>query len=541
MLVLLSLIALGSPARATSVEPRVKLLVREHASLGSRIVDRVAEGKKLTALGRNADGTWTHVQTGRHEGWVPTAQLIKHVVGNVGAAGASDEEEAKPLAKRRSVRPETWVSTSRYHDGEDNKLTVSVAKSELYGRPAAGGAVLGVVRRGEVVQLVRKSTDKKWCLVDVGGGEVAWLDARAVKPGAVKSAPLPSADGVPTVEEPAPAKRLQAEVAAAEPPPPAPAPAPAPAATTTAKSDPPREEEAPPLDDTKGKKSKKAKRPVRLASREGGEPIRVSAPASEPQSEVTVEKSAAAPTARANHFGIGARAGFAVLEQRFTSNTTGALTNYDATTNAFGIIVGAGYGRAVGQYFRFGIDASYAFAGAAAVKYHAPDGDITLGVNAHTIDAGLSAGVGFRALGGLTLRLRVGADVAFNMIQSNVKAPLPSDRVLGMAIGLGLDIPRLFAIGERAFGVRVYGGALAPAQRAQTAGLEEGKNSTTYGAAFGGALDLGLYKGLGLEAAYSYGFALTHFTGQATRNTNITEAERGTSQHLLSLGLAYSL
>jgi hypothetical protein len=81
---------------------------------------------------------------------------------------------------------------------------------------------------------------------------------------------------------------------------------------------------------------------------------------------------------------------------------------------------------------------------------------------------------------------------------------------------------------------------MVPAQRAQTIGLEEGTKSSTIGAAFGGGLSYGLYKGLGLEANYEYGFVLTHYTGPAKRNTSITAADRGNAQHLITLGLAYN-
>ena len=79
-----------------------------------------------------------------------------------------------------------------------------------------------------------------------------------------------------------------------------------------------------------------------------------------------------------------------------------------------------------------------------------------------------------------------------------------------------------------------------PAQRAQTIGLEEGQKSSTIGASLGGGFLYGLYKGLGLEANYQYGFVLTHYTGQANRNTSITSADRGNATHLITLGLAYN-
>jgi hypothetical protein len=93
--------------------------------------------------------------------------------------------------------------------------------------------------------------------------------------------------------------------------------------------------------------------------------------------------------------------------------------------------------------------------------------------------------------------------------------------------------------------VSLYGGGLVPAQRAQTVGLEDGPQSTTFGAFFGGALSFTLmqpnmekYKGsLAIEAAYQYEFVATHYTGLSRRNNTITVADRGSATHLISLGL----
>jgi hypothetical protein len=257
--------------------------------------------------------------------------------------------------------------------------------------------------------------------------------------------------------------------------------------------------------------------------------------------DASVARSAGTPHG-ANYFGIGARGGLAIINQRFTSNGTGALSNYEASTNAFGLTVGLGYTRGIGRYFRLGLDGAYSFAGAAGVRYHTADGsDPVLGVQTHTIDAGANLGLHFNVIGGFDIRARIGMDMNMNLIQASTKVPLPSDRVLGMAVGLAIDMPALFRIVGHAFGAHLYAGGIVPASRAQTAGLEEGKTSSTYGAAFGGMLSLQLYKGLGLDFAYSYAFSATHFAGQAARNLTITSADRGSAQHLLTLGLSYNL
>jgi uncharacterized protein YgiM (DUF1202 family) len=535
---------------AATVEPKVRVLVRERPSTSARIVDRVPAGKRMPLLGKNADGSWAHVDTGRHDGWVPSAQLrgSKGLAVPVRHSEEDDEEEVvqRPLVKERGVRAEAWVSNSRYHDGENNQLTVSSAKAELYGRPASGGAVVGVVRRGDVVDLVRRSGDRKWCLVDIGGGEVAWIDSHQVRAGAFRAQPadlqeeplppptrrakqLAERELEPAVEDeeplppptpPPPVVRKRGRRARIqEPPPPEPASA---------------EEEAPPLEDAPRVRKKKNKK--LLASR-GDDGVRMAARRDAEGSLV-----ATVPESQGdNFFGIGVRAGVAILSQRFTSNGTGALTNYDAGTNAFGVQVGGSYLRALGRYARLGIDASYAFAGGGGLRYHAADGStVVLGMQVHDINFGAQAGVHFNAVGGIDLRARIGGDIIMNLIQGSSKAPLPSDRVMGMTVGLALAAPAILTLANRPLGVHMFGWALVPAQRAQTIGLEEGQKSSTLGATFGGGLSYGLYKRLGLEANYQYGFVLTHYSGEAKRNTTITSADRGNAAHLISLGLAYN-
>jgi SH3-like domain-containing protein len=576
LLSLVALATLSGAAGAATVEPKVQLLVREKPSSTARIVDRVPPGKKLPLLGRSGDGAWTHVQTGKKDGWVPSAQLR----GNVKARKATvseeegdevaDEEESprKPLAKRRSVRPEAWVSSSRYHDGEDNKLTISATKAELFGRPQSGGSVLGILRRGEVVSLVRKSSDKKWCLVDIGGGDVAWIESKTVKPGAAKGAPMPDAvaEEAPSQikknkkfarTEEAPAREEAPAEVAERAPEPEPAPAPPPPVVkktkkqlaaeraaeraneerASAQADAARDEEKAPLPERAAveepKPGKRSKKALRVASR--GDLSGMTS------SESTVTRQMPSQHGN-NYFGVGVRAGIAILSQRFTSNGTGLLSNYESNTNAVGIQIGLGYQRAIGQYFRLGIDGSYGFAGAAGVRYRTADGsNPVLQVQAHAIDAGVRAGVHINKIGGVDIAVRLGGELQLNLIEASAKIPIPSDRILGMTIGLAIDMPALFYLSNRPFGLRAYAGGLVPADRGQTGGLEEGKLSSTYGAAFGGSLTYSLYKGLSTEAAYTYGFTATHFEGQARRNSTITSADRGSAQHLIALGLSYSL
>jgi len=238
-------------------------MLREQPTSSSRIVDRLAAGKKMPMLGRTDDGNWVHVRVGGKEGWIQAA-AVKGLRGQDEDASeaAADDEEAKPLAKRRGVRPEAWVSKSRYHEGDEVKLIVSVNEANLYGRPSNTGAVVGTLRRGEAVQLVKKSADKKWINIDIGGGETAWIEARTVKPGKVQTSTPPPEESQEEAAAPPPTitpegAKKKAKFAKAEAPPPEEAkqeePPPPPPPKKTKKEQkqakvetPPPEEEAPP-------------------------------------------------------------------------------------------------------------------------------------------------------------------------------------------------------------------------------------------------------------------------------------------------------
>jgi uncharacterized protein YgiM (DUF1202 family) len=578
LLVVAAIVGTTGTARAATVETKVRTIMRDKPTASARIVDRVAAGKKLPMLGMSGDGNWVHVRAGTHEGWVAAAS-IKGLHGNANSDDGAGEEEAtdgdepvRPMAKKRGVRPEAWVSKSRYHEGEETKLIVSVNKAELFGRPSATGAVLGILRRGEQVQLVKKSVDKKWINVDIGGGETAWIEARAVKPGKVATLTPPPDESAQEEEAPPPTitpegAKKKGKLAKAEPEPEQQAePESPPPSKKTKKAPVVVDEEPPPPRKKHGDSEDETPPGLASSKHKGAQASNDEAPPppskkkkrlkkqadAEAEAEKPKEETAPAPdywSARGKvYLTPWARAGVAILSQRFTSNGSGSLSNYETSTNAFGAQLGLGVWGVVGKYVLLGADGSYTFAGAAAIRVPTTTTPVTLAVQAHTIDGGVSAGLHFRALGGVSLRLRLGGQLMLNLIAPSNAAKLPSDRVVGMTIAAALAIPALFRISDRPFGLQVIGGGLVPAQRAQTVGLEDGAKSSTFGAFFGGGLmfqimrpDPVKYHGsLVLEADYAYEFIATHFTGQSRRIANVTLADRGSAQHLLTLGLGFT-
>jgi len=426
------------------------------------------------------------------------------------AATAEARQPDAPLAARRQVRPETWVSRSRFHDGGDLKLTVSAVRADLYGRPQLGGAVIGVLRRGEVVSLVRRSHDGLWILVEIGGGDVAWIESRATEPGAAR------------VLEAGPVGRSEATPASVRVPAAAPEVSrPAPRVTAT----------------KPGPKAVPIVAPVvaRLPA-----PVVASVVEPEPEAQPVLAVSRRASVTSAHAFAVGARIGVAVISGRFVSNGTGALTNYDGAASGVAVTVGGGWVRAIGTRFRIGIDAGYSFAGGAAVRAHTSDGNsVVLGLQTHELAIGVAPGIHLSALGGLELRLRLGGFLQLNLVELQKQALLPSDRILGMTIGAVLAAPSLLVLRGHPLGLTLYAGVVAPADRVQTGNLEEGTASTTVGGQVGAELGIALRPGLGLSASYALSHLTTQFAGAARRNPAITSAERSNETHLASLGLTW--
>jgi uncharacterized protein YraI len=467
---LLMLLAPRAHAKEEEVEVTTALIVRAQPRSDAGVVERVPEGRKLALLGKSADGSWVYVRTLRHVGWAPRSLLKLPKTDEPAPVVTVADGTEPPLARNRPGRPEAWVSHSQYHEGRTVKATVSAARAELYGRPARGGVVLGVLTRGEQVPLVRRSTDGKWCLVDAGGGEPTWVEAAALSEN--------------VADEPA---GNEAEVAAATPVP-----------------------------------SSMNAEAGNLAG--------------------AVERSAE-PTRRYGMV-VGASAGLASLTRRFTSDGSGVLPSYQLQTNAMAATVGGRFVGAVNQRLRLGFDLDYRYVGAASVRYQAPDGSRpVVGVTAHDASAGLLVGVHSDVAGGLDARLRVGAQLQATVLNGSGTLDLPSDQLLGMVIGLGIELPRLFWIVGHPLGLALSGTALAVGKRFEN--VADGQAQQSYGAVASANLTFELLRRpargqLLLTAGYAYAFAVTRFSGASQRNPGGTGAVLGDAQHLVTGGLAYS-
>ncbi len=546
-----------SVARAETVEVRAAVMLRDKPATSGHVVDRVPTGAKLTMIEMSEDGGWARVR-GKNgkEGWLPAASLRKRNSDKPSGEEPQGRDDDEGMAKRRNVRPETWVSKSKYHE-EDNKMTVTAGKAELYGRPQATGTVLGIVRRGEVVQFVRRSADKKWVQIDIGAGELAWVDARSVRMGA----DMQRADTAPD-ESRRPSARDERRDDRRDEPPRRDEPAPTPSRRKVAEPSPDdlrradraRDEEPPParpgdepkrrdereetkrraeredakrredLEDQKRRDEREEQlrreeredrrrrdtreearrrdedrdQPSRRRRDERADRDRDRERSRDRDRDPDRDRSSSRPRKPPhgnNYVDVRLKFGFAAIAERVRTNgtSTALLRNYEFGTTNVAVGGQLGYSHAWNK-LRLHIDLKYLAALAGSVIYHQSDTvSQQLFVLDQNIGGGIAVGGYWDAAGGVDLRLRVGADTWINQITaSNAPLAVSSNIVLGMTIGLEFAMPEVAYLAGRPFGFRIKGGALAPATRIQQANLQTTPSNSTIGGYAGLSLHYGL-------------------------------------------------
>jgi hypothetical protein len=401
--------------------------------------------------------------------------------------------------------------------------TVRVAAAELRGRPTLSATVTGMVRRGETVLVVRRSADQRWVEVDIGGGEWAWIEARALRPGASPPAPL-------RADERSRAARVEPR---------------APLQTSPdedfhrieGRYQEPERDDRPGVDGSRAEERARGEQRPR-STRAQAEVVRVAEPP--------------LPSHGPNYFDLHVRLGAAVPQHRVATNgiSSTMLPAYEYSTTNLAAGVQLGYSRAAG-HFRVHLDARYLVATLGAVRYS--DGT-QLALRDQNIGAGLALGAFFAVAGGLDLRVRVGAEGWLTQITPSAPPlAISSEIVVGMAAGMALSMPALFRVNGRPFGFSVQGGAIAPAKQMQTAGLGTGASARTFGAYAGAALQAGLSapsrRGqVSLEARYDYAMVLSRYSGICSANAeavgscrdmSVSDARDGFVSHVATLGLYY--
>ena len=301
--------------------------------------------------------------------------------GRRSRGAADDEEEAQAAGQeaRRAARGVGLeVALSRGRGQQAHRQRQQGRALRASGAPRRGARHLAPRRAGAAGQ---ESVDKKWINVDIGGGETAWIEPRRSSPGEFRAAPAErrarrrGAAAAGTREGAKEAKVAErepepppAEVEKAEPPPPPPPPPQEDEEAGRRRSRRPsrrrrrraqsRGRDAAAATKRRARQEadekKKGKKPLRLARATTARDI---GSRTQHHRERRSSRTLAGSRAARSTYAVGVRARHRHLSQRFTSNGTGALANYEAidqrlrrASSAVGV-----YG-ALGNYFRLGGD-----------------------------------------------------------------------------------------------------------------------------------------------------------------------------------------
>lgn len=521
-----ALVVLGGRARAAElVEVRSVVELRDYPSAYAGEVGRVVAGATLRVLDQSSDGAWLRVRlrNGR-EGWLRVSGTRKLEDGVAASPTLRRAAHVTRALEQRAPR----AAPEGTHGKEENGRAVVIARAaSVLGRPDPDGTPLTEVLSGDVVQVSRRSADGQWAHVDLRGGEAGWIEVRSLRIHRPEDARV-DADVRPEPRRGDPASRLiaradtdddRAEV------------------RVTERHD---DDERPPSRPSEPERPRREEEPARRA------------PAASRTLDATTEAAHGA-----NHVDARVRIGFAVAAERVRTNGTSStlLGNYEHSTTHVAIGAQLGYSRAWNE-LRLHLDARFlaAFAGSASIDVGGA-APVPLKVVSENVAAGVAIGGFWRAAGGVDLRLRLGVDAWIHQIEGSV-APLSlaANTVVGMTIGVELAFPQLVRLAHRPLGIRLKGGALAPATRIQRTSLQTAPHETTTGGYVGVAVQYGLFavprRGqLHLEVSYDASLAFSHFFGpcppstseaaRVCRDDTVDDANYRSAMHVGSIGLYY--
>jgi hypothetical protein len=262
-------------------------------------------------------------------------------------------------------------------------------------------------------------------------------------------------------------------------------------------------------------------------------------PASRAQSNVIIAQAPAGPgpaarlLARPRWFRLRAGLGASSFDMDFSSNGNGALGAYGLSATAMAASVDGELGLARGR-LRAALDGGYRVTlGLPGIRAHdAENGALDpVGFTWHTFNAG--AKLGYLVAEGWAPHVRAGYHFDWFRVD-DVTNPgrISRDGLRGATIGAGVE----GTLGDELM-VRAGGDLLIGGSRRQTPGLEDGQRSSARGAWARLEASYLVSSAFQVEGNYQYGFASTEWTGQSTRQADVTRAVRTDHTHTLLVSL----
>jgi len=229
--------------------------------------------------------------------------------------------------------------------------------------------------------------------------------------------------------------------------------------------------------------------------------------------------------------------GYRSLGMDLSSNAEGGLTNYRVDADAIAIVAAADATWRDRRHLVVAGDARVELGNASpGIEYLGPTSPPgTIAFRTFGVDLGVRAGV--RVKQAIDLAVRVGGHYdAFLTTSVDNAGMLPRERLLGATIGARIEI----APPHSRIGVSARFDWLALGSRAQTAGLEDGQDSTAH-AAWGGLCVRYTLGWLAPFIALDVERATTSWTGMSARAPGVTEASRVDTTQLMEIGISAEL
>jgi uncharacterized protein YraI len=154
------------------------------------VIQPLARGSALDAIGRTTDGTWLKVTTADGKtGWTPAARLVVFAVDNLPALSDS---QAKPAQSSAGAGSNAAPSSM----GITGTVTTVGELLNLRAGPGTDYAVVGTRSPGQSLALAGRNESTDWLAVSLPDGkEIGWVSSRFVR-AAGDPARLPITDRV---------------------------------------------------------------------------------------------------------------------------------------------------------------------------------------------------------------------------------------------------------------------------------------------------------------------------------------------------------
>lgn len=236
-----------------------------------------------------------------------------------------------------------------------------------------------------------------------------------------------------------------------------------------------------------------------------------------------------------------ANLGILSKSQQFSSQGSGIRANYGLVNTAPAVMAGARIAKPFGGY-TLGAEASYLMTvGGDGIAVEDPAAQMAgtagevLAWSANAVEVRGTVGYRLDQKKGYQLVGRVGYHLASVTVDQSDTAKLPSERLSGFTVGVGLEAPRLTPKLAGRVGVELLLGATLE----QTEGLRDGEAQSLAGYYLHCGAAYQVKRNLDATASYALALERFGFMGTSEREATASGGSRSDTQHVFTVGASY--